>query len=302
MTYEEAGRRLDNDVQALRDMIASCMASVEDLDQRVRKLENSDPPPQEIDWDEEHAKLLKECLGFAAGTTGGSGGDLSIVATLEDSGVGSLRNYLEDDAPQIIVFEIEGQINLRSPIRPGPNKTVWGRKYDGSTAQIHIHAQNDKAAFQCRYEDNLILCNLSGDANYGRNDDAPDWVQIWEGRRNIWIHHCEMLGDGSDRMDGAVDSYGECTISNSIIEDWNKANLIRNGGKATFYNTEWINCLQRTPKVDNAYAALHFCTGYIDHMAVDNGGTIYIQSVSNINGRFYGDLPSPTQSRGIREY
>ncbi len=53
--------------------------------------------------------------GFGAGATGGRGGQVVKVTTLDESGPGSLREALETPGPRVVVFEVSGVIDLGEP-------------------------------------------------------------------------------------------------------------------------------------------------------------------------------------------
>lgn len=53
--------------------------------------------------------------GFGGGVTGGRGGEIIKVTTLDESGPGSLREALETPGPRMIVFAVSGVIDLGEP-------------------------------------------------------------------------------------------------------------------------------------------------------------------------------------------
>ena len=71
--------------------------------------------------------LLNDRVGYGANVTGGSGGTVSHVTTLNDSGAGSLRSFCEDTTTRWIRFSVSGTINLSSVIFMRSNKTIDGR-------------------------------------------------------------------------------------------------------------------------------------------------------------------------------
>lgn len=55
--------------------------------------------------------------GFGKYTVGGRGGKVMIVTNLNDSGPGSLREAVEAEGPRTVVFEVDGDIHLETPLR-----------------------------------------------------------------------------------------------------------------------------------------------------------------------------------------
>ena len=132
-------------------------------------------------------EFFNERIGFGAGATGGQGGGICLVTTLQDSGEGSLRNCLEQvSQPTWVRFEVDGDIHLQSPITVPSNVTVDGRDryvriYDEG---FHIHGVS-----------NVIITNLIFKEG---NDDA---IQLKHAASNIWIHHVSL----SNYTDGLID-------------------------------------------------------------------------------------------------
>lgn len=121
--------------------------------------------------------------GFGKYTTGGRGGRVMIVTNLNDSGPGSLREAVEAAGPRIVVFEVDGDIHLETPLRiENDNITIAGQSAPGDgiclcDCQFTIDASN----VIVRY----IRCRL-GD-RYTRDSDAVGGGRY--GQKNVILDH-----------------------------------------------------------------------------------------------------------------
>lgn len=76
--------------------------------------------------------VVSEFQGFGAKTTGGQGGRVVTVTTLDDAGEGSLRWAIEDfDEKRVIEFDVAGVIQLEGQIEVGQDVSILGRTAPG---------------------------------------------------------------------------------------------------------------------------------------------------------------------------
>ena len=121
--------------------------------------------------------------GFGKYTTGGRGGRVMIVTSLEDSGPGTLREAVEAEGPRIVVFEVDGDIHLKTPLRINNDDiTIAGQSAPGDgiclcDLPMIVNASN----VIVRY----IRCRL-GDANVEDNDAVSGGNY---GQKNVILDH-----------------------------------------------------------------------------------------------------------------
>lgn len=129
--------------------------------------------------------------GYGKYTTGGRGGAVYVVTTLNDNGSGSLRDAVSKKEPRVIVFAVSGTIHLASPLSIKGNKTIAGQTAPGDGICIADHPVDLSG-------DNIIVRYLrfrmgdryqnGGKVDGSGHDDAFSGTR----RKNIIIDHCSM--------------------------------------------------------------------------------------------------------------
>jgi pectate lyase len=154
--------------------------------------------------------------GFGAKATGGHGGGMIEVNSLNDSGSGSLRSALSMRGPRIIRFTVEGTIELQSPLVVTEGRVT----IDGETAPgqgitlLHhgIHFRGD-----CK---DIIVRHLRIRVTTGGS--SGDCLLFWgtDGGivERVLVEHCSLMG----ATDENVNTWGQVrdlTVQWSIIAE-----------------------------------------------------------------------------------
>ena len=157
--------------------------------------------------------LLQEVVGFALGVTGGALGCVVHVTSLADSGPGTLREAASSAEPAWVVFDVDGDIPLASPIFVESNKTL-----DGRGRRVTLRA----AGLSLVGVSNVVIESLSFS---GGSDTSEDAISLSNGSSGVWIDHCS-LSDYSDGLVDVVDASSDVTVSWSHFFDHEKVMLL----------------------------------------------------------------------------
>ncbi|WP_242692041.1 pectate lyase family protein [Aridibaculum aurantiacum] len=198
--------------------------------------------------------------GGGAYTFGGRGGKVLVVTNLNDEGEGSFRWACEQGGARIVVFNVAGIINLKSPlIIRAPYITIAGQSASGDGVCIAGESvwlnTHDVIVRHMRFR--------RGNTDVGRRDDAIGGNPIG----NIMIDHVSASWGGDENMSMYRHMYNDSTgkteeklgtvnitIQNSIfaeaLDTWNHAFGSTLGGEnCTFMRNLWANNTGRNPSI-----------------------------------------------------
>lgn len=197
--------------------------------------------------------------GFGAMVSGGRGGRVVKVTTLEATGPGSLQEALALDEPRIIVFDVSGvieadileipygDVTIAGQTAPGAGITIQGRLWGGYSDDIQ----------------NIIVRHLRIRPLYDGSDGAQfDSLQFSLNRRLIFDHVSTGFG-----VDEIMDLYSaqDVTVQWSIIESAgteghpegsHNYGLINgpDGRRVSVHHTLFANNRNRNPAIANGPA------------------------------------------------
>lgn len=227
------------------------------------------PPP----WFVEAAAVpaFPGAEGFGRYSQGGRGGAVIKVTNLDDSGPGSLRAAIQADGPRIVVFEVDGIIDLQSPLivandyitiagQTAPGGGITLRNYDLTVNANHViiryirsrmgaQAGHEDDSISIRGGQHIILDHVSASWAIDENLSASQSYDPASGRKHLsyvtvqWSIISEGLyRAGHEKGDRA---YGS---------------LIRgsHGARYSWLNNLWAHNHSRMPRVGN------YATPYMD--------------------------------------
>jgi pectate lyase len=189
--------------------------------------------------------------GWGRYAKGGRGGTVLKVTTLNDSGPGSFRAAVTNPAPRIVVFEVAGTIDLKSPLQiNSPYLTIAGQTAPGDgiclkrfplsiqhTHDIIIRGIRIRPGIESGLKGSEIdVIDIDSSENVIVDHCAFSWstdegVNTWHGAKFITVQWCVM----SEPLDHSIHEKGEHGYCASI-----------GGYKASFHHNLLANGAGRT--------------------------------------------------------
>lgn len=285
--------------------------------------ENGDVLSQEgsvkISFDYGELRAFPGAEGFGKYTTGGRGGRVIHVTNLSDSGVGTLRDAVEQNTgTRTIVFDVSGYINLKSSlkIRPGHGKiTIAGQTAPKGGITL-------RGSSVWILDSNVIIRYISirpgrdwlpkgPNANSVGDYEPDDAVRIvaFNGShiRNIILDHCSI----SWGRDGLLDitaassntSIKDITIQNTMLTenvDKGYATLIHgNVDNVTYYKNFIAHCSSRNIAMNAINGDVEFINNVV--YGLGRGAWVKYSTKANLIGNVYFTNPNnPRSSETIR--
>jgi pectate lyase len=180
--------------------------------------------------------------GFGQFASGGRGGEIFHVTTLDDSGAGSFRDAV-GKPNRIVVFDVGGIIRLKSNVAVGSDITLAGQTAPGDGLMIYgrsvsFSGQKNVVVRYLRFREGIAgdkgkcSVNLSGGGDMIFDHCSIEWgrwdcLDLTKGSHDITFQNC-IIGEGVDPQ-----RFG--SLSDDVTN-------------ITYTHNLWINNQSRNPK------------------------------------------------------
>jgi pectate lyase len=223
--------------------------------------------------------------GFGANATGGRGGSIHRVTNLDDSGPGSLRDAA-GKGPRIIVFDVGGTIQLKSPLKIASDVTVAGQTAPGDG----VGTLGAEVSFSDSH--NVIVRYMRFRQGLAAKEDKKSAVAIANGH-DIILDHVSIEWGRWDNVD--MNKSTNITIQNSIIGEGiapQRFGCLCQSDGVTFTHDLFINNHSRNPK---AKGHIQFVNNVVYNWELEafiEGGNSRGKSWDDVIGNYFIKGPS----------
>lgn len=194
--------------------------------------------------------------GFGAGTPGGRGGRVLYVTNLNDAGPGSLRAAVDTPGARVILFQVGGRIELKSPIRVRrPQVTIAGQTAPGDGICLaHYPLSIETSDVIVRY----LRVRLGDESGY-----EGDAVSIGSPSRNVILDHVSASWSIDEAL-SASGNIANVTVQWSLISEsltnsihakgtHGYGSLLRAVGGVSYHHNLWAHHNGRNPRLGDNY-------------------------------------------------
>jgi pectate lyase len=227
--------------------------------------------------------------GFGARATGGRGGGVYPVTNLNDDGPGSFRDAVRV-GKRIVVFEVGGYIELKSPVHIASDITIAGQTAPGDG----IGTKNFQVSFSNSRNIIVRYIRFRGGLAGSRGQDA---ASISKGENMIFDHVSVSWGRDENF---SINNSRNITVQNSIIAEGlvphSAGGLVQSPGVSLIRNL-YIHNHTRNPK---AKGQLQFVNNVVYNWGIaafiegDSAG----RSEANVQGNYFIAGPSTKADAG----
>lgn len=146
--------------------------------------------------------------GFGRFATGGRGGDIYRVTTLDDSGAGSLRDAVSQPG-RIVVFDVAGIIHLKSALVLSSDLTILGQTAPGDGVVLYGDRISASGS-------NNIICRYLRVRMGRKGPDGKDAAGVASGE-NMIFDHMSVTWGRDENFSISSNTVRNITIQNSFI-------------------------------------------------------------------------------------